>query len=129
MIGDGATKLVERGLAATGGDPATLMETHRAFLAIYEANASNLTRPIPALSRRLRPFGRKGMPLAVVTNKPAAATATVLESLDLARFFKVVVGGDTLPQRKPHPAQILHALEALGIPPRRRSWWETTIMT
>ncbi len=116
MIGDGATKLVERGLAATGGDPATLMETHRAFIAHYEANASSLTRPYPGAVEMLEALQAKGLPLAVVTNKPAAATATVLEALDLARFFKVVVGGDTLPQRKPHPAQILHALEGLGVP-------------
>ncbi len=115
MIGDGATKLVERGLAATGGDPATLMETHRAFLAIYEANASTLTRPYPGAVETLEALTARGLPLAVVTNKPAAATATVLEALDLARFFKVVVGGDTLPQRKPHPAPILHALEGLGV--------------
>ncbi len=116
MIGDGATKLVERGLAATGGDPATLMETHRAFLALYEANASSLTRPYTGAVETLTALQAKGLPLAVVTNKPAAATAMVLEALDLARFFKVVVGGDTLPQRKPHPAPILHALEGLGIP-------------
>ncbi len=116
MIGDGATKLVERGLAATGGDPAKLMETHRAFLALYEANASDLTRPYPGAVQTLEALQAKGLPLAVVTNKPAAATATVLEALDLARFFNVVVGGDTLAQRKPHPAPILHALEGLGVP-------------
>ncbi len=41
----------------------------------------------------------------------------MLEALDLARFFKIVVGGDTLAQRKPHPAQILHALAGLGVAP------------
>ncbi len=116
MIGDGATKLVERALAATGGDPATLTETHRAFLDIYEANASDATRPYPGAVETLETLTAKGFQLAVVTNKPAAATATVLEALDLERFFKVVVGGDTLPQRKPHPAQILHALQGLGVP-------------
>ena len=116
MIGDGASKLVERGLAATGGDPATLMETHRAFLALYEANASDLTRPYPGAVETLEALQAKGLPLAIVTNKPAAATATLLEALDLARFFHVVVGGDTLAQRKPHPAPILHALKGLGVP-------------
>lgn len=117
MIGDGAAKLVERGLAATGGDLAGHGEALRRFLAIYEANAAEATRPYPGVAETLAALKARGLPLAVVTNKPAAATAAVLEALGLAPFFQAVVGGDTLLERKPHPAPLLHALAALGVSP------------
>ncbi len=56
-----------------------------------------------------------GLRLAVVTNKPHAATVAILESLGLSTFFDAVIGGDTLAERKPHPAPIEAALRLLGI--------------
>ena len=117
MIGDGAAKLVERGLAATGGDLAGHAEALKDFLAIYGANAADATKPFPGAVETLKALKARGLPLAVVTNKPAAATATVLAELGLAGFFDAVVGGDTLPLRKPDPAPILHALASLGVAP------------
>jgi phosphoglycolate phosphatase len=49
-----------------------------------------------------------------VTNKPARFAAPILRALGVERLLPVVVGGDTLPQRKPDPAPILHALRQLG---------------
>ena len=53
----------------------------------------------------------------IVTNKPAALTESLLARLGLAGLAGTVVGGDTLPQRKPHPAPLLHAARELGIDP------------
>jgi phosphoglycolate phosphatase len=57
----------------------------------------------------------KGFRLAVVTNKPVLATNKILEALSLAEFFPVVVGGDSVQQRKPHPAPLLEAARRLGV--------------
>lgn len=54
----------------------------------------------------------------IVTNKPAALTESLLARLGLGGLAGVVVGGDTLPQRKPHPAPLLHAALAIGVEPR-----------
>jgi len=43
----------------------------------------------------------------------------VLRALGLAAGAAVVVSGDTTPYPKPHPAPLLHAAKALGIPPAR----------
>ena len=117
MIGDGAGMLVERGLAAKGGDPAEAPALVPRFLELYEGNAARLTRPYPGVEEMLRALGERGMPLAVVTNKPYAASCEILEALDLVRFFATVVGGDSRPERKPHPAPLLWAAERLGISP------------
>ncbi|MBM1173260.1 phosphoglycolate phosphatase [Microvirga arabica] len=118
MIGDGAAKLVERATSAAGGDLMRLPEFVARFLKIYEANASCHTEAYPGVVDTLAGLRRLELPLAVVTNKPYAATMDILEALDLSAYFNAVVGGDTLPERKPHPAPILMALERLGVTPK-----------
>jgi phosphoglycolate phosphatase len=60
---------------------------------------------------------RRRFKLGVVTNKPALAARQILESLLLSQFFSVVVGGDTLQERKPQPAPLLEAARQLDLDP------------
>jgi len=115
MIGDGVLKLVERGLAAANGDPAQKDALLPRFLEIYQANPATLTRCYPAVAETLEILRRSHFRMAVVTNKPVFATKKILEALSLASFFPVVIGGDTLPKRKPDPAQLLEAARQLGV--------------
>jgi phosphoglycolate phosphatase len=117
MIGDGGPKLVERALAATGGDPDRAATLLPRFLGLYEGNAARRTRPYPGVVETLARLEAAGLRLGCVTNKPSAATREILAALGLARFFGAVVGGDTLARRKPHPDPLLHAAEALGVAP------------
>lgn len=119
MIGDGALKLVERALAATGGEAAEAPAAVVRFVKLYSGNAVESTRMYPGVAETLLALHTAGTPMALVTNKPYAATMAILAALDLGRMFGAVVGGDTIPQRKPHPGPILHALEALGVAPAR----------
>ncbi len=117
MIGDGALKLVERGLAATGGDPEDLGASHARFLEVYGENPTAHTRPYPGVLDTLARLREAGLKLAVVTIKPEGATLSVLADLGIAPLVDAVVGGDTAPERKPHPAPLLLALDRLGVPP------------
>ncbi|APF39294.1 phosphoglycolate phosphatase (plasmid) [Chelatococcus daeguensis] len=117
MIGDGAAKLVERALAATGGDLSRLPAHVVRFLAIYETGAAGHTAAYPGVPEVLHELKRRGLRLAVVTNKPYAATMDILEALGLAGFFGAVIGGDSLPERKPHPAPLQAALARLEVSP------------
>ncbi len=114
MIGDGVPKLVERGLAKTGGDPGRARDLVPGFLAIYEPRASRKTRAYPGVLETLQALKAAGLRLAVVTNKPEAATIAILDALGLAPLIDAVVGGDTLPERKPDPAPVIAALHRLG---------------
>jgi phosphoglycolate phosphatase len=60
-----------------------------------------------------------GLPLAVVTNKAARFIAPHLEHAGIAHYFKLVIGGDSLPVRKPDPGPLLHVAAAFGVPPER----------
>ena len=88
------------------------------FLALYDERLLDHTRPYPHVSEVLDALGARAT-LAVLTNKPLAATRRVLDGLDLARYFPAdrVVGGDGPLPRKPDPAGLLHLAEAAGVPP------------
>ena len=58
-----------------------------------------------------------GIAWGIVTNKPAWLTEPLLERLALRQRARVVVSGDSILERKPHPAPLLHAAERLGFAP------------
>ena len=115
MIGDGVLKLIERGLAASGGKSTDAPALLPRFLELYEGNAARFTLAYPGAEEALGRLATMGIRLGVVTNKPYAASCEILDSLNLSHFFGAVVGGDTLATRKPHPAPLLHAAEQLGV--------------
>ncbi len=119
MIGDGARVLLERALARTGGDPGAAPGLLPRLLALYEAGASRHTRPYPGVVETLEALRAAGLRLAVVTNKPERAARLVLADMGLDRYFEAVIGGDTLPRRKPDPAPVHEALRRLGVAPDR----------
>src|SRR5699024_3656108 len=59
------------------------------------------------------------IPWGVVTNKPGFLTRPLLQQLGWWTRAASVVAGDTLPQRKPDPAPVLHACAEAGVRPRR----------
>src|SRR5690606_9831253 len=73
--------------------------------------AADLTRPYPGVPETLARLAAGGYRLGLCTNKPTAPARAVLAALDLADFFPVVHGGDSLEVRKPDPAH-LHAVLA-----------------
>jgi len=115
MVGDGVAKLVERVLGARQAGEVPLAPAVARFTALYEADATTLTRPYPDVPQVLAELAAAGVALAVCTNKIEQATRAVLDGLDLARFFPVVLGGDSLATRKPDPAPLTVALDRLGV--------------
>ena len=105
MVGDGAATLVARAFAAAGAvAPPDALER---FLAIYDARLLRFTRPYPGVATLLEEV-RPVAQLAVLTNKPLAATQSILDGLGLAPYFEGRVrGGDGPLPRKPHPAGLL----------------------
>ncbi len=117
MIGDGAGMLMQRALAATGPGPADEARALRGFLDRYLNAVDRYTRPYPGVPETLAALAGRGHPMAVCTNKPIGPTLRLLDALGLAPLFGAVVGGDSLPVRKPDPAPTLLALEQLGARP------------
>jgi phosphoglycolate phosphatase len=119
MIGDGTLKLVERALGARGVTPDRIRPAQARFLELYEARAARLTRPYWGVRETLARLAGEGWIFALCTNKPERATRILLRELDLDRFFRAIVTGNTLPQKKPDPAPMRAALAALELPAHR----------
>jgi phosphoglycolate phosphatase len=117
MVGDGAGVLVRRALAARSLDPDTPGALER-FLEHYGPHVLDNTRPYPGMLDALEWIEGR-FPMAVLTNKPGAATEVILEGLALRRYFQDVIGGDTALGRKPAPAGLLQLVEKAHIPPSR----------
>jgi phosphoglycolate phosphatase len=120
FVGKGIPKLVERTLAASFGQiPASDLTARAlpAFERCYAEVNGRHSELYPGVSDGLRALRDKGLPLACVTNKSGRFTAPLLDHLRLAGYFEQVVAGDTLPQKKPDPAQLLHACRGFGVDP------------
>jgi phosphoglycolate phosphatase len=117
-IGRGVQNLVTRSLEATGG--ASAQEASGA-LAVFErhylAGIADRTRPYDGVVEGMEALSRAGIPMGCVTNKAARFTEPLLERTGLMRFLRVVVSGDTVANKKPHPEPMLHAAAKLGVAP------------
>lgn len=115
FIGGGAPIFVTRMMAALelGADEAIHARLLAQFLDEYE-EAVNLTRLYPGVEAALDALAAAGHTLAICTNKPAAPAHIVLRHMGLAHRFAAVIGGDSLPTRKPDPAPLMHILSLLG---------------
>ena len=118
MVGGGAAKLLERAFESADlplDDPEAVLDR---FLVHYHTGRKTRTRPYPGVTGLLRRLRRAGHPMAICTNKPGGATRKILKKLGWAGTFDVVLAGDDLPVKKPHPAHIEVALRLMGATPR-----------
>ncbi|SHI90905.1 phosphoglycolate phosphatase [Malonomonas rubra DSM 5091] len=108
MIGDGATKLIKRAY----GEENYKREYLFRFLEIYAEHLLDHTDCYPGIRELLVRYPAEQ--LAVVTNKPYQLTIELLAGLNILDKFKVVIGGDSFSEKKPHPLPLQEALKALG---------------
>lgn len=80
------------------------------FLAYYEANIANRSRPYPGIIDALNTLSTQGARLAVCTNKREALSLSLLEALNLRHLFLGIAGRDTFPVCKPHPDHLRGAI-------------------
>ncbi len=116
FVGNGAAVFIERMRAARGIPDADHHRLHQAFIARYDA-AVDLTHPYPGVRAALTEL-RTNHRLGICTNKPLSPCEAVLAHLGLDGHFATVWGGDSLASRKPDPAPLHAAFDALGDGPR-----------
>lgn len=136
-IGNGADVLIQRALTWARQERATLRAAQgkpsvdhddipqaeqqailrKLFDRYYGEVAEEGSFLFPAVADTLGALHAKGLPLALVTNKPTPFVAPILSSLDIAKYFTVVIGGDDIKNKKPHPEPLLMVAEKLGLAP------------
>ena len=115
FVGRGIVVLVQRCLdRGAAPDEALLARAVEVFKRHYAAVNGNETRVFAGVLAGLEAWRATGVPLAVLTNKPAAFTEPLLERMGLKHYFSAIVSGDSTPFRKPHPEPLRHACTQMG---------------
>ncbi len=121
FVGDGVEIMVSRAIA---NDKAAVYsgsdEQNRALALFdehYRANLTVNTRFYEGVEPVLRALNARNIPLALVTNKAERYTHPLMQELGAADLFTLMVCGDTLPEKKPSAAPLLHVCDKLGIAP------------
>ena len=116
-IGRGGENLVRQTLAHVGAEPALFDHAWVRYQQHYAAVNGEHAAVYPGVVEGLAALRAQGLPLAVLTNKPAAPARELLRIKGLDRFFTQVFGGDSFERKKPDPLPLLKTCEALGTPP------------
>ncbi|MEN8108341.1 MAG: phosphoglycolate phosphatase [Pseudomonadota bacterium] len=119
-VGNGVERLVQRALTGSMDgkpDPADFERAYPIFLDLYTENTSKRSCLYPGVREGIDLLTASGYPLGCVTNKAARFTEPLLQDLGVADAFAIIISGDTLPQKKPDPAPLLHAAEFFGVAP------------
>jgi phosphoglycolate phosphatase len=117
MIGEGASTLVERALAARQRTSPDISVEVRRLLEHYAADPVALTGLYPGVVEVLQRLRERGITLAVCTNKLIRLSETILARLGIAEYFSVVLGGDSRPFRKPDPRILAELLQEFSVQP------------
>ena len=115
-VSHGALRLIRLGFGEP--EPARFDALRQRFLDHYRGDIARHTRLFEGFEEVLAALETAGLRWGIVTNKPGWLTEPLLAALGLDRRSACVVSGDSLPERKPHPMQLLHAAAILGIEPR-----------
>ncbi|HZW59532.1 MAG TPA: HAD-IA family hydrolase [Woeseiaceae bacterium] len=114
-VSNGAAGLVR--LAFPDADDELHTALHGSYLQLYQDVLCERSRVFPGLDRLLDELDEKRRPWGVVTNKPQRLTEPLLGKLGLLERVACAISGDTLPQRKPHPAPMLLASRLMNVAP------------
>jgi len=110
VVSHGGIALIELGFGLEQSDP-VFNPLRQRLLEAYRENISSLTRPFPGIPEVLEALEKRGISWGVVTNKPGWLTDPLMKDLGLYDRAVAIVSGDTLNERKPHPAPLLYACE------------------
>jgi len=118
FVGKGIPNLVGRCLNRGEAPSAERLHgAHEVFKRHYAAVNGTASTIYPGVIEGLEFMKAQGVPMGVITNKANFFTDQLLDRLKLTPYFQVVVGGDTTPNKKPHPDPVLYACKALGSEP------------
>ena len=112
-VSNGALGLIDIAFGELDQDHRTSLRER--YLELYESRLATATVLFDGMADVLDSLEQRNMRWGVVTNKPAFLTEPLLDALGLLGRCACVVSGDTLPERKPHPQPLLHAVALMGM--------------
>jgi phosphoglycolate phosphatase len=116
FVGDGVQKLIKRSLGQTHMEK--FADAFTIFMDHYGLHCTDNTVLYPGVAEIL-PKLADNYALGVLTNKSLKFSVKILETLKMRAYFKEVLGGDSLPTKKPDPAGIFFLADRWGLDPAR----------
>lgn len=120
-IGKGTTILIQNALHHIQQTPASEEQIHSLqthYLNAYQQHPIRHTTPYPHAHQTLQQLAPH-YTLALCSNKPRALIDPILQHLNWHSYFNLILGGDSLKERKPHPAPLLYICQHLNHPPKQ----------
>jgi len=114
FVGDGVQKLIKRSLGQDHMEK--FAEAFACFMAHYGLHCTDNTVLYPEISETL-PYLAENYSLGILTNKSVTFSHKILTALGVDTYFKEVLGGDSLPTKKPDPAGIFYLAEKWSLDP------------
>jgi phosphoglycolate phosphatase len=116
-IGQGSEHLIRSVLKEVGGPQHAYEEAWSLYQRHYAVLNGQHADVFPGVAEGLRGLRALGLPMACLTNKPAAFARELLKRKGLEGYFDQVFGGDDFERKKPDPLPLLKTCEALGSAP------------
>jgi phosphoglycolate phosphatase len=118
MAGAGARGMlgVAFGIAPGHADFEALKEE---FFTNYETCMTERTQAFDGVSELIANINAAGLKWGVVTNKSERFALPLTRAIALFSTAQTIIGGDTTPHAKPHPAPLLEAARQMGVAPGR----------
>lgn len=116
IASDGALGLLQLGFGIDKNNPEYISFREK-LLQYYTDHIADDSRLFSGMENFLMRLESKKIPWGIVTNKPANLTEKLLKKLNLFDRTPCIVSGDTLSERKPHPAPLIYAAKILKISP------------
>lgn len=119
LVSNGAKALIEYGFAESLGTAnmpttQTLIED---FLTDYKQFVAHESFVYEGMLEVLKYCEDNGLKWGVITNKPLHLAKDLLKSLNLLNSCAILLGGDSLPVKKPDPVPMLHTCMVLNLAP------------
>lgn len=120
-VGRGASRLVHCALEHQRQPVDGFEKLHETllarFMARYQEDVSGHSTLYPGAAELLAACRGAGIALACVTNKPYAPARALLADMAILEPFDLLLGGDSLANKKPHPGPLQHCLRHFGVAP------------
>jgi len=115
-IGQGVSHLLKKTV------PPRVLASHptaaEEFRKIYLDRSTKYTKLFPGGRAMLTALHKRGIKMAVASNKPSILSGKILRNLKIRRFFSAVVCGDRVKNPKPHPESINYLIERFRVSPK-----------
>ena len=114
LVGSGVSRLIEKATAGAGSKSFKFDEILNRFLDFYSGHLIVKSKPFDGAVETLELLDSH-YKKALVSNKKESLTVQMLREFSMDRFFDCVLGGDSLPEKKPSPLPLLEVLKRLGL--------------